>query len=153
MLVRLPSFSNMFIIRLVLIPNQQLEQISQRRKFKLMDKLLPYKFGIQLAKKNSNHLVLHSTEEQIAVLFALILLILPVSTHLITGRPDLLKTQDPMIQNHSHLFLLEIRLIEKVRERLQLKKHRRGAKKIMICSILRHQPKKAKVSTKHLLRW
>ena len=68
-----------------------------------MAKLLLYRFGILLDKRNSNHLVSHSTEEPIAVHFALILPTLQVSMHLITGRPALLKMLGLMIQKHSRL--------------------------------------------------
>ena len=142
MSARLPCSNNMFIIRLVLILNQLLEQTFQRRKFKSMAKLSLSKFGIQLDKRNSNHLVLHSTEELTAVHFASISQTQLVSMPLITGRPASLKMQDPMIQKHSHSCSLEIKSIERVRERLLHKKHRRGAKKIMICFISKPQLRK-----------
>jgi hypothetical protein len=62
----------MFIIKLTPTPSQQLEQISQRKKFKLTDRSFPFKSGIQLAKKSFNLLVSPSTEVPIAALSPLI---------------------------------------------------------------------------------
>jgi hypothetical protein len=62
----------MYTIKQAQTLNQQLVPTFQRRRFRLMDKLLPCKFGILQAKKNSNLLDLLSIEELIAVLYALI---------------------------------------------------------------------------------
>jgi hypothetical protein len=71
-LERLPSSNNMYTTRQVQILSQQLELTFPKRKFRLTDKLSLCKFGILQAKKNSNLLDLHSIEEPIAALYALI---------------------------------------------------------------------------------
>ena len=136
-LVKPLCFSNMYTIRQVQTPSQPLVLTSQRRKFRLMDRLSPFKFGIQQVKKSSNHLVSHSTEVLTAVLYALILPIPRALMHLISGRRDSLRMLVQMIPRLSHLSSLETRSIEKARGKWLLPRLKHGARRIMICCISR----------------